>query len=87
MFDDAQSWVYLDNPNANDNSYAHEGTSNGSGNPSFLISEYYRRLMQYYTKGGFYDEFGQYVKRTSTTGNLDIRMGIFNELKRTQLYR
>ena len=49
-------------------------------NSKLLISEYYRRLMQYYTKGGFYDEFGQYVKRTSTTGNLDIRMWeIFNE--------
>ena len=71
---------HTDNPNANDDSYAHEGTSNGSENSKLLISEYYRRLMQYYTKGGFYDEFGQYVKRTSTTGNLDIRMWeIFNE--------
>ena len=80
MFDDADTWSYVDDPNANDNAYASQGTSNGSEDSKRLISDYYRRLVQYYTAGGFFDEFGEYVKRRSKTGNLDIRMWeIFNE--------
>jgi hypothetical protein len=80
MFDDAYTWSYPDDPNANADGYCHQGTSNGSENSKRLISEYYRRLIQYYTKGGFVDEFGERVERKSRVGDLDIRMWeVYNE--------
>ena len=56
---DTTTWAYIDNPNLND-AYI-QGDSNLSQSEKYLISQYYRRLIRYYVKGGFHDEFGEYI--------------------------
>ena len=62
----------------NDDGYV-QGDANLTTSEKYLISKYYQRLIQYYAKGGFYDEFGEFVENPNPK-RLNINMWeVFNE--------